>query len=60
MNEINPNCKMIVIGEVPGGCTADDLFFRHLERVDEDGKFLNYFRKWGGAYDYASIVKFRG
>lgn len=60
MNEINPECKMIVLGEGLGGCTADDLFFQHLERVDEDEEFLNHFRKWGGVYDYASIVKFRG
>ena len=60
MNEINPECKMIVLGEGLGGCTADDLFFQHLERVDEDEEFLNHFRKWGGIYDYASIVKFRG
>ena len=60
MNEINPECKMIVIGEGCGGCTADDLFFEHIERIDEDEKFVDNFRSWSGIYDYASIVKFRG
>lgn len=57
MNEINPDCKMIVIGEGKGGCTADDLFFEHLEYMD-DYDFSN-FKRWFGIHDYVDVVKYK-
>ena len=35
MREINPNCKLIMIGEDYGGCTADDKFFDEV-KITED------------------------
>lgn len=59
MNEINPDCKMIVIGEGYGGCTADDLFFENIEEIDIKDDFINDFRSWQGINDYVSMVKFK-
>lgn len=58
MHEVNPDCKMIVIGEDYGGCTADELFFQYAEEVDEDEEFVYDFRRWDGIHDYVSIVKY--
>ena len=56
MHEINPNCKMIVIGEDWGGCTADDEFFNHCEVIN---KSINKnFRRWNGMHDFASVVEY--
>lgn len=59
MNDINPDCKMIVIGEDYGGCTADDSFFENLEEIHVNSEFKNSFRSWQSIYDYVSIVKFK-
>lgn len=74
MNEVNPNCKMIVIGEDKDGCTANDNFFDNLEYVLEDYQTIVEeadmygfgmpnaipdFRSWGCIYDRVSIVKFK-
>ena len=65
MNEVNPNCKMIVIGEGKGGCTADDKFFDHCDYVDlgKDGYSceapIEGFKSWDGIHDYVSIIKYR-
>lgn len=56
MRKVNPNLKMIYIGEGKGGCTADDSFF---DLVDSEYKqeyldlgFLSYF----GIYDEISVI----
>ncbi|WP_304576773.1 hypothetical protein [Romboutsia ilealis] len=74
MNEINPECKMIVIGEDIDGCTANDNFFNNLEFVFEDYyqrdtqddmcifgmvNAIPDFRSWSGIYDRVSIVRFK-
>lgn len=59
MSEINPNCKMIVIGEGEGGCTADDRFFENLEEIDIQEDFMYSLRRWNGIHDYVSVVKFK-
>ena len=58
MHEINPDCKMIVIGEGYGGCTADDLFFEHIKTVEENEEFMNNFKSWYHIHDYVSVVKY--
>lgn len=59
MDEVNPNCKLIVIGEGPSGCTADDTFFENLEEIDTEEEFVKDFRSWSGIRDYVSIVKLK-
>lgn len=58
MNEINPECKMIVIGEGYGGCTADDSFFENLKEIYVEEEFISSFRSWSGIHDYISVVQF--
>lgn len=60
MRSINPDCKMIVIGEGEGGCTSDDLFFESIEHVDDpifDTKVSSKYQRWDCIYDYIQIVK---
>ena len=56
MHEINPDCKMIVIGEDWGGCTADDEFFNHCNIIDES--INKNFRQWNGIHDFAAVVEY--
>lgn len=60
MREVNPNCKMIVIGEDWGGCTADDSFFDSIEILEdkdfEDNISSNY-QNWNYINDFIQIVK---
>lgn len=59
MNEVNSNCRMIVIGEGYGGCTADDLFFENLEEIEINEEFTRNFRSWNCIHDYVSVIKFK-
>ena len=54
IREINPLCKMIVIGENRGGCTCDDMFFDSIEKLNE---FSIEIPSWYGIYDKIYMVK---
>ena len=41
MREVNPNLKLIFIGEDYGGCTADDNFFDNVKEI-EDKEIINH------------------
>lgn len=58
MREINPNCKMIVIGEDKYGCTADDDFFDNINIIDDRkiDEINKLYTSWDGIYDYISLV----
>ena len=56
MREVNPNCKMIYIGESQGGCTADDDFFEEWNDVYEPEKTNKCFEKFYGIYDSVYIL----
>lgn len=61
MNELNPECKMILIGESEGGCTATEKFFNNI--VDEPDTFdivNEKFNSWAFIYDHVRVVKYRG
>lgn len=59
MREVNPNLKMIYIGETEGGATADDDFFEIAE-VIIDNKFqiaVRDFQSFFGIYDKPMLFK---
>jgi len=59
MRQINPNCKMIYIGEGESGCTADDSFHNAIVTV-KDIKFdkaVKHYQRWYGMNDYPQLVK---
>ena len=59
MREINPECKLIYIGEGNGGCTADDEFFSTVKFIEEGGLFnqaASKFQSWWGIYDELRIA----
>jgi len=58
MREVNPNCKLIYIGEGYGGCTADDDFHESFEIIKDDIIFNNIaekFQRWWGIRDRLTI-----
>lgn len=58
MRTINPNSKMIYIGENGGGCTASDSFFELANIIDcplVDEANLN-FPRFGGIYDRIYLI----
>lgn len=60
MREVNPNCKMIVIGESWGGCTADDSFFDSVELIEDyiiDNIVNTNYQTWFAIHDYIKVVK---
>ena len=60
MREINPNCKLIYIGEGEGGFTASDLFFKTAVFINNDQHFDNVakmYQNWVGVYDRMYLVK---
>lgn len=59
MRETNPNCKMIVIGEGYGGCTADDDYFENIEVIENTmvHKMNDNYQNWMGIHDYIELVK---
>lgn len=59
MNDVNPECKMIVIGEDDGGCTANSKFFNHIMEVPDTYHIVNkHFKSWSGIYDNIKIVTY--
>ena len=60
MRKVNSECKMIVIGEPQGGCTANDLFFDSVELIEDpmiDIEVGRMYQRWFGIHDYIEIVK---
>ena len=60
MRKANPECKMIVLGEPQGGCTANDLFFDSVELIEDpmiDIEVGRMYQQWFGIHDYIEIVK---
>lgn len=59
MRETNPNCKMIVIGEGYGGCTADDDYFENIDIIENTmvHKMNDNYQNWMGIHDYIELVK---
>lgn len=59
MREVNPNARMIYIGEGWGGCTANDDFFENIEEIEDE--LIDYinskYQTWDGMHDYISLVK---
>lgn len=63
MRTVNPECRMIYIGEEKGGCTADHDFFDDLTDVSHEypqmDLFRSTYRSWenDGYHDYPFIIK---
>ena len=56
MREVNPECKMIYIGEGIGGYTADDDFFKSLNTVDDLNDINILFRTFPVTYDFVCMI----
>ena len=59
MRKLNPQCKLIYIGESFGGCTASAKFFDTIEDVS-DARFLqsvSRYKRWCGLHDRVRIGK---
>ena len=56
MREVNPNCKMIYIGEDQGGCTADDDFFNNWKDVYEPEETNGCFERFYGLHDRIYVL----
>lgn len=59
MRIVNPQARMIYIGEGMSGCTADDNFFEHMDEVYTDGiREANYkYCSFPGIYDRIYLIK---
>lgn len=60
MREVNPDCRIIYIGEWFGGCTADDEFFEAIiEECDLKGfnKVASKYRSWEGIHDTLCLLR---
>jgi len=61
LNKVNPDAKIVYIGEGKYGCTADENFFDHFEMIYDDEKFtvvVEEFEQWNGIHDYPRLGKF--
>lgn len=56
MREVNPECKMIYIGEGPGGYTADDDFFKSMNTVDCLSDINILFRTFPFTHDFICMI----
>ena len=59
MRNINPNLKMIYIGEPAGGCCADYSFYDIVEYIENDyiENANKKFKRWSGLYDKIYLIK---
>lgn len=63
MRKVNPQCRMIYIGEPSGGCTANDDFFDEYIDVSEEyeqiGRLRGTYHSWqnDGYYDNQYIIR---
>lgn len=56
MRQVNPNCKMIYIGENRDGCTANDEFFNKWKDVCEPEQTNKYFENFYGIHDRVYVL----
>ena len=58
MREINPNCKMLYIGEWQGGCTGNDEFFESLVEICDESfeKIAAKLPQWSGIHDRLCLI----
>lgn len=59
MREVNPNARLIHIGEPYGGCTDSDIFFENVEYIDDKSfsEVISNFKSWDGIHDDIMICK---
>lgn len=63
MRAVNPNCRMVYVGEEQGGCTANSDFFENLinisDEYDEIEELRKTYRSWknNGYFDQQFIIK---
>lgn len=59
MRDLNPNCRMIWIGEEDFGCNGCDEFFDIVKSEDsyDIDRINDNFQRWYGIYDYVQIYK---
>lgn len=59
MREVNPNARLIHIGESYGGCTDSDIFFENVEYIDDKSfsEVISKFKSWDGINDNIMICK---
>lgn len=57
-HELNPNSKVIYIGEEEGGCTADDTFFEQYDVIDCEitCKANDLYHRWSGIHDTINLM----
>ena len=58
--ELNPNGKILYIGEGSGGCTGDDLFHEGILELDPLDDINEIFPQWEGLHDNVYLVKWVG
>lgn len=58
MREVNPNCKMLYIGEWQGGCTGNDEFFESLVEICDESfeKIAAKLPQWSGIHDRLYLI----
>ena len=58
MRVVNPNCKLIVIGEGNGGCTGSDKYHQHKKKIDLSltARLNRNFESWDCINDKIEIV----
>lgn len=62
LHEVNPDAVVVYIGESYGGCTADDSFFEHFERIKNDVYFnaaSNRFSSFRGINDQLMLGRYK-
>jgi 16S rRNA G1207 methylase RsmC len=60
MREVNPDCRLIYIGESEGGCTANDNFFENAVEIEDDEEFNKvccFFQRWDCIHDCPRLYK---
>lgn len=57
-SELNPDGKILYIGEGVGGCTGDDEFNSGLQIIDDLEEVNRVYPQWSGLHDYCSLGVF--
>ncbi|NMA84055.1 MAG: hypothetical protein GX962_09355 [Epulopiscium sp.] len=59
MRMVNPDCRMVYIGEEEGGCTANDKFFSLIEEIEDESfhKVKLEFQNWSGIHDRPFLIR---